>query len=119
MISGLNVAATGGSGASASAVTVGTMLKSAAGATQDSQPAASSVVRLSASNASRPSSSAASGLYSGGQGSAAALAQSLRQAANQQSHPLISAADNSMNSVMLMLLIAQAKGVLSSAPGAY
>lgn len=45
------------------------------------------------------------------------MAQRLRQATDDNLHPKTSDAQNPMGDVMLMLLIAQAKGFLSTAHG--
>jgi hypothetical protein len=87
----------------------------AGSAASSSQAASSSIVSPSSPAASQPTPADGLGLYGPNTGSAAAMAQRLRQAADANLHPKTTYAQNPMGDVMLMLLIAQAKGFLSIA----
>ncbi len=117
MITGVSTASTSGNSSAVNAPSSGGATKSAGSASISSGATASSVVRLSSPAAGRQSSADALGLYSPGRGSAVALADRLRQATNENTQPKNIDAQNPMGDVMLMLLIAQAKGYLSSAYG--
>lgn len=117
MISGVSAGATSGSGSAMYAAMSGGGIKSTSNAASGGQAASSSVVRLSSPTAIRQTSADGLGLYGPGTSSAAAMAQRLRQAADDNLHPKTGNAQNPMGDVMLMLLIAQAKGYLSSAHG--
>ena len=117
MISGVSAGATGGnSSAVHAAMSVGG-IKSSSSAASSGQAASSSIVRLSSPAASQPTSTSGPGLYGPSTSSATAMAQRLRQATDDNLHPKTSDAQNPMGDVMLMLLIAQAKGFLSTAHG--
>ena len=116
MITGVSTASTSGNSSAINATLSGGGLKGAGSAGIGSGTTSSSVVSLSSSAVGRQSSADALGLYSPGRASAVALTDRLRQAADENTQPKTSQA-NPMGDVMLMLLIAQAKGYLSSAYG--
>jgi len=117
MIGGVSAGASSGSGSAMQGLMAGGGTGRAGSAASSGQAATSSIVSLSSSAASQPTSADGLGLYGPSKGGAAAMAQRLRQAADANLHPTTSNAQNPMGDVMLMLLIAQAKGFLSTAHG--
>lgn len=115
MIGGLSTGASSGNGGAMHVMMSGGGITANGSAASNGLATPSGIVRLSSPGATRQTSADGLGLYGPGTGSAVAMAQKLRQAADENMDPKNSNAQNPMNDVMLMLLIAQAKGFLSSA----